>query len=146
MRRLSPEYPQFRVKALGSYLIALSLLVVGGGLGFCGAGGTSSGERYANIKVQFVNPDTGWIFGPRLLGTANGGRTWATVDQDGLGTFKLEDISLGREKIQFINPELGWIVEGDGVAGTTNGGRTWSYVKIAEGRDSSLESLFFISP
>jgi photosystem II stability/assembly factor-like uncharacterized protein len=102
-------------------------------------------ERYANIKVQFVNSSTGWIVGPRLLQTRDGGRTWTSVSRDETGTFKVEDIFIGRQKIQFISPDMGWSVGGDGIAKTVNGGRTWSSTKITSSQEFPLQSLFFIS-
>lgn len=121
--------------------------VVSGFFSSCKLRGNVPAERYANIKVQFVNSDTGWIVGPRLLRTTDGGRTWTSISQDGTGTFKVEDIFIGRQKIQFINSDEGFIVGGDGIVRTIDGGRTWSEgASVHIDPHRPLESLFFISP
>jgi photosystem II stability/assembly factor-like uncharacterized protein len=114
-------------------------------LGSCTLLRNTSVEQYSNIKVQFVNSSIGWIVGPRLLRTTDGGRTWISISEGGTGTFKVEDISIGRQKIQFMSPGLGWSLEGEGIARTADGGFTWSNTKITVGKDYSLESLFFMS-
>jgi photosystem II stability/assembly factor-like uncharacterized protein len=98
------------------------------------------------VKVQFVNANAGWIVGPRLLTTQDGGKTWIELRRDGLGTIEAEDIFQGQHWIQFTSPETGWSVGGSGVAKTTDGGRTWKSIVVTDGEDQSLQSLFFISP
>lgn len=117
-----------------------SLLLLASLSAFC------TGSSFPNVEVQFVNGSTGWIVGPRLIGTKDGGKTWVELRRDGLGTVEAEDILQGKNWIQFTSPETGWSVGGSGVAKTTDGGLTWTSTVITAGEDQSLQSLFFITP
>ncbi len=98
-----------------------------------------------NVDVQFVTSRVGWIIGPRLLQTTDGGQTWIELREKGAGTVEAEDILQGRNWMQFLNKEVGFSVGGSGIAKTLDGGRTWSSTVVTDGRDQSLGSLFFIS-
>lgn len=99
-----------------------------------------------NVEVQFVSSRVGWIIGPRLLQTTNGGQTWVELRHEGHGTLEAEDIFQGRNWMQFVNDQVGFSVGGSGIAKTTDGGRTWVSTVITDRNDQSLGSLFFISP
>ena len=64
-------------------------------------------RHFPNVRVQFVNRDVGWIVGPRLLQTSDGGRTWKEIRSDGYGTLTSESIGFGHRQIQFITPASG---------------------------------------
>lgn len=98
-----------------------------------------------NVDVQFINSHVGWIIGPRLLQTTDGGQTWIQLRNEGDGTVEAEDILQGRNWMQFLNEKVAFSVGGSGVAKTLDGGRTWSSTVVTDGRDQSLGSLFFIS-
>jgi photosystem II stability/assembly factor-like uncharacterized protein len=36
-------------------------------------------DNYPNFRVQFINERLGWIIGPHLLRTTDGGATWDTI-------------------------------------------------------------------
>lgn len=106
-------------------------------------------ERFPNVKVQFVNTSTGWIVGPRLLRTMDGGHSWALVQEDGAGTIVTEASNFEQKIFQFINTTTGWALDarGEGVNKTTDGGYSWtetSAIPRANG-EFPLQSLFFIS-
>lgn len=139
MRRIGFLYD---CRAMLRFCLILLCISTSGAVINCGA----HAERFANVKVQFVNSSVGWIVGPRLLRTTDGGHTWAVVSQDDAATFKVEDIFIARQKIQFIDQSTGWTLGGGGINRTSDGGRTWSSTNITSGRDYSLQSLFFVSP
>lgn len=103
-------------------------------------------ERYANVYVQFVSPTVGWIFGPRLLQTTDGGKNWTVLQNEGTSTFRLEDISLGRNRIHFADSKLGWILGDSAINKTVDGGNTWSVQLVVKGGKGGLGALFFLSP
>lgn len=106
-------------------------------------------QQFPNVRVQFVNRHVGWIVGPRLLQTTDGGRTWNQIRSDGYGTFTSESIGFGHRVIQFITPASGVQLDLNSIVKTADGGRTW-------GNQSSLPernkpeipsgSLFFLTP
>jgi photosystem II stability/assembly factor-like uncharacterized protein len=104
-----------------------------------------SAVQSPNVEVQFVTPRVGWIVGPRLLQTTDSGQTWIEVRREGSGTLEAEDIFQGRNWVQFIDQEVGFSVGGSGIAKTSDGGRTWSSIVVTDGKDQSLQSLFFLS-
>lgn len=82
-------------------------------------------QEYPNVRVQFVNRDVGWIVGPRLLQTTDGGRTWKEIRKDGYGTFTSESIGFGHRDIQFITPTSGVQLDLSKIVKTHDGGSTW---------------------
>ncbi|MGH9932194.1 MAG: YCF48-related protein [Pyrinomonadaceae bacterium] len=106
-------------------------------------------NRSPNIKVQFVNSRVGWIVGPRLLKTTDGGKTWTEIRHEDFGTFEGEYIGYGHRSLQFVDSATGVQLGGNVIAKSTDGGRTWtenlSIPKPAD-QDMPPQSLFFISP
>lgn len=49
-------------------------------------------RTFPNEKVQFVNERTGWIVGPSLLRTDDGGKSWTRIRYNGAGTIVSEFI------------------------------------------------------
>ena len=100
-----------------------------------------------NIKAQFVNSRVGWIIGPRLLQTKDGGRTWEVIRQNGNGTIHSQVLYIERQFVQFINPEVGYMMSYDGILQTHDGGRTWSgpFPLSYKNSDFRALSIFFIS-
>ena len=108
-----------------------------------------TGQKTPNIKVQFINSSVGWIIGPRLLQTTDGGRTWSVIRSEGFGTFQAESIGYGHRSIQFIDSAKGVQLGGNLIAKTTDGGRTWGEqlsIPKPAGQDIPPQSLFFVSP
>jgi photosystem II stability/assembly factor-like uncharacterized protein len=109
----------------------------------------NNNNRSPNVRVQFVNAQVGWIVGPRLLQTTDGGRTWNQIRSDGYGTFEAESIGFGHRVIQFIDPNYGVQVDLNGIAKTADGGRTWSDQFALPKRNKPeipSGSVFFLSP
>lgn len=105
--------------------------------------------QYPNVRVQFVNAHVGWIVGPRLLQTTDGGRTWKRVRSDGYGTFEAESVGFGHRLIQFVNADAGVQLDLNGIVKTGDGGRTWSKQFPLPKRDAPeipAGSLFFLTP
>jgi photosystem II stability/assembly factor-like uncharacterized protein len=87
-------------------------------------------EKFPNVKVQFVNQRTGWIVGPRLLRTLDGGNSWQKLRLDGPGTIVSEVGIYDKTRFQFIDEHIGFALERDGVIHkTADGGETWTEVK-----------------
>lgn len=101
----------------------------------------------ANIRVQFVNSRVGWIIGPRLLQTKDGGRTWEVIRQNGNGTVYSQLLYIERQLVQFIDPEVGYMMSYNGILQTNDGGRTWSgpFPLSPKNPDARALSIFFIS-
>lgn len=124
-------------------LWSCGLLLMIGALVSCTA------NRNPNVKVQFVNPQVGWIVGTQLLNTTDGGRTWNVIHSEGFGTFEAEYIGDGHRSIQFIDSRTGVQLGGNVLAKTTDGGRTWTErfsIPKPAGQEIPPQSLFFISP
>lgn len=102
-----------------------------------------------NVRVQFVNRDVGWIVGPRLLQTRDGGRTWKEIRSVGYGTEPSESIGFGHTQIQFITPASGVQLDLKKIVKTDDGGSTWlNHFPLPERRSSEVPSgsLFFLTP
>jgi photosystem II stability/assembly factor-like uncharacterized protein len=85
-----------------------------------------------NIKVQFINAKTGWIAGPRILRTGNGGLNWEIVNSTGPSGKVRHDLAEdGLKRIQFITSQIGWVLGDNEKKGkiikTVDGGQTWPY-------------------
>lgn len=105
-------------------------------------------ERSPNIRVQFIDSRVGWIVGPRLLRTTDGGRTWNVVRSDGYGTLNVESIGFGHRVVQFINTNSGVQLGLNAIARTTDGGQTWSdqfSIPKPDKGDIPPQSLFFLT-
>lgn len=131
-------------KSIVSFAIRLcGLLVLVSAVASCTA------NRTPNIKVQFVNSRVGWIVGPRLLKTTDGGQTWNEVRREGFGTFEGDYVGYGHRSIQFIDSATGVQLGGNLIAKTRDGGNTWTEhhsIPKAPGQDMPPQSLFFLSP
>jgi photosystem II stability/assembly factor-like uncharacterized protein len=133
------------IKARTLILMVMALLVCFPVL-IIGSWALSCSDRSPNVRVQFVNSQVGWIVGPRLLQTKDGGRTWQAIRSDGYGTFKAESIGFGHRLIQFIDPNFGVQLDLHAIAKTQDGGGTWSEeVSIPKKGEIPSGSLFFLS-
>jgi len=94
-------------------------------------------ESYFNIN--FINDQKGFVFGPDLWITTNGGINWNKVD---------DSIKPNFTKIQFLNTNLGFGIGGDGYYGgssfykTSDGGYSWA--KLYDGDPMSSFNGFFM--
>lgn len=124
--------------------VIVCCLVVVGLLAFVNAD-----PQLPNVRVQFINRDVGWIVGPRLLQTTDGGRTWTEIRSVGYGTLQSEAIGFGHQQIQFITPASGVQLDLNKVVKTSDGGRTWGeQFSLPEVRQPEYPSgsLFFLTP
>ncbi|MFL6229800.1 MAG: WD40/YVTN/BNR-like repeat-containing protein [Pyrinomonadaceae bacterium] len=98
--------------------------------------------------MQFVNPHTGWIVGPRLLLTVDGGKTWKVIHADGAGTVRSKVLTtIDRHFTQFVDPQTGWMDGGDMMYRTRDGGLTWSEtVPTPVGDQHLYRCFFFLTP
>lgn len=106
-------------------------------------------RQFPNVRVQFVNRDVGWIVGPRLLQTTDGGRTWKEIRSDGYGTFTAESIGFGHQYIQFVTPASGVQLDLNKIVQTHDGGSTWlDQFSLPERQKPEVPSgsLFFLTP
>jgi len=104
-----------------------------------------------NIKVQFIDAKTGWIVGPKLIHTNDGGVNWSVVnnnnDYSRKTRYDLAEYSLKR--VQFITSQVGWILGENEKAGkivkTVDGGKTWPYeFDLPQNQDDTyLRPTFF---
>ena len=94
-------------------------------------------ESYFNL--YFINDQNGFVFGPDLWITTNGGINWNKVD---------DSIKPNFMKIQFLNTSLGYGIGGDGYYGgssfykTSDGGYSWT--KLYDGNPNSSFNGFFM--
>jgi photosystem II stability/assembly factor-like uncharacterized protein len=129
---------------IGLAAVALCFALVG-----CAAMFGNAEQQFPNVRVQFVNREVGWIIGPRLLRTTDGGRTWKQIRSDGYGTLASESIGFGHRIIQFITPASGVQLDLNAVVMTGDGGRTWrDQFSLPERRKPAVPSgsLFFLTP
>ena len=75
---------------------------------------------YATTQVQFLNKDTGYVWGSRIYKTTNAGVNWISVNNGGISA----------ESMHILNKDTMWIVLSEGLTGgifrTTNGGVNWT--------------------
>lgn len=136
------------VRALLPYCV--TALAVSGTLGvggLCLSCASLRTQAYPHLKVQFVNSSTGWIFGGRLFRTADGGRTWQVLNEDGAGTVKSQTMVTDLHRVQFLNPEVGIVWRGNIFNRTRDGGRTWEEsFPVPPENEYQLLSFFFLTP
>jgi photosystem II stability/assembly factor-like uncharacterized protein len=108
-----------------------------------------SSDDYPNFSIQFVDDRTGWIIGPRLFHTIDGGKTWTVIKYA-----RVEDPVLAEDGpeyrknyVQFVDRDWGWRcspVDLNAVEYTENGGHSWSKpVKISD--ESNRSAVIFIN-
>ncbi len=91
------------------------------------------------FNINFINDQTGFIFGSDLWITTNSGVNWNKVD---------DSIKPNFFKIQFLNTSLGFGIGGDGYYGgssfykTSDGGYSWA--KLYDGDPNSSFNGFFM--
>ena len=89
--------------------------------------------------LNFLNDQTGFIYGPDLWMTTNGGNNWGKIDTSIRPTFY---------KIQFLNTQLGFSIGGNNYFGgssfykTSDGGYFWA--KLYDGNPNSSFNGFFM--
>ena len=94
-------------------------------------------ESYFNLN--FISAQKGFIFGPDLWITTNGGTDWNKID---------DSIKPNFMKIQFLSTQLGFGIGGDGYYGgssfykSSDGGYSWA--KLYDGNPNSSFNGFFM--
>lgn len=94
--------------------------------------GPISESDYPNFRVQFIDERNGWIVGPRIRKTQDGGSTWFIVETSKDAPLPLagEGPAPVRYFSQFIDQQHGWIVSTipykHSVHYTEDGGYSWS--------------------
>lgn len=124
--------------------LALALCVVAAG---CGWEGYPPAYKFPNVKVQFVNERTGWIVGPALLRTQDGGNSWQKIRQEGPGTIVSEVGIFDEMKFQFIDERIGFALGKDKIHKTTDAGDTWTEITTPSlpNQTDRFKSIFFLS-
>jgi photosystem II stability/assembly factor-like uncharacterized protein len=106
-------------------------------------------HTFPNEKVQFVNERTGWIVGPRLLRTDDGGNSWRMIRSDGPGTIVSEFIDNEQARIQFVDDRVGFMLgRRREIYKSVDGGGTWTETvsPVVEEQTEKLHIVFFLSP
>jgi len=91
-------------------------------------------------RIYFINPDTGFALGNKILKTNDGGNTWTEVSTDLEGYARFTDID-------FPTEEVGYITVADNettLLKTDDGGDTWMQIGLME-TTSTLKALAFFS-
>jgi photosystem II stability/assembly factor-like uncharacterized protein len=88
-------------------------------------------DNYPNFRVQFINERVGWIIGPHLFHTIDGGNTWSAIRyKDCLDMIKSRDgPEYRKHHVQFVDETWGWRqspIDYNMVQYTENGGLSWS--------------------
>jgi photosystem II stability/assembly factor-like uncharacterized protein len=87
-------------------------------------------DGYSRWGIQFHDPQAGWLFGPTIYQTSDGGGSW----------MKVKEVSWDSAYFDFLDPLQGWAVAVDNVdrgwmetalVRTENGGQTWQEVNPA---------------
>jgi photosystem II stability/assembly factor-like uncharacterized protein len=141
----------FTSKGLSMYSMKLAIvpvlsIICGFGLtlnlGSCASDSNQSDDPY--LHVQFVTSAVGWIVGPRLLQTTDGGKNWKVIQGGGSGTVISETVVADLHRFQFINSEVGIARDRDVFKKTSDGGRTWQELSISADNEHQLASFFFL--
>lgn len=106
-------------------------------------------EKFPNVKVYFVNDRTGWIVGPQLFRTLDGGSSWKKIRSDGPGTVFTEVVDNHQQHIQFLDERIGFMLrQPRAIYKTEDGGETWiETVSPAMAHETeTFDSIFFLSP
>jgi photosystem II stability/assembly factor-like uncharacterized protein len=104
---------------------------------------------YPNFKVKFIDSQNGWIIGPRLHKTKDGGKSWETISYSNIGdVIRADDGPEYRKNyVQMVDKEWGWRLNPfafNEIQYSINSGRTWDYsLKITE--NSTSFEYFFLS-
>ncbi len=114
-------------------------------------GGPIPESTYPNIRIQFADEQNGWIIGPRIQTTRDGGRTWSSLETKENEAFILasEGPDPVRYFFQYIDRDGGWRISKfphqHSVQYTEDGGYSWSTpIKVADRLYPS--ALMFVSP
>src|SRR5262245_62146978 len=69
-----------------------------------------SDDNYPNYRVQFINEHVGWIIGPHLFHTTDGGTTWTMIRyKNCIDLIKSRDGPEYRKYyVQFVDEAWGW--------------------------------------
>ncbi len=92
-------------------------------------------------KIYFINPDTGFAIGNRILKTTNGGNTWETVTHDLEGQYQLTDIDFPTEEVGYITVSENTKT----LLRTDDGGDSWYSLDIEFYTTSTPDALAFFS-
>ena len=132
-----------------------ALIIIGLALWLCACshackfGAYPPTHTFPNEKVQFVNERTGWIVGPRLLRTDDGGNSWRMIRSAGAGTIVSEFIDNEQARIQFVDELVGFMLGPKReIYKSVDGGLTWTEIvsPASEDHTERLQIVFFLSP
>lgn len=94
-------------------------------------------NKYLNYDqcylIEFISPDTGFVFNGGLIRTTNRGNSWSVVDTS---------IMFPR-KLKFINKSIGYYMDNHHLKKTVNGGSNWVDIPVIY-YGTSLTSFDFI--
>jgi photosystem II stability/assembly factor-like uncharacterized protein len=104
---------------------------------------------YPNVRIQFIDSKTGFIIGPRLIRTLDGGKSWTVTEYQQIeDSLRAEgNLKSYTHDVQFVDREWGWrlsMVDKDSVEWTEDSGQTWSK-PVSFGENISQRSLVFVN-
>lgn len=115
----------------------------------CNYGAYPPAHTFPNVKVQLVNERTGWIVGPRVFRTQDGGDSWKLIRTEGPGTIVTETVDNEQRRIQFVDERAGFFVTWRRqIYKTVNGGETWTETASPTVADQleRFHTIFFLTP
>jgi photosystem II stability/assembly factor-like uncharacterized protein len=115
---------------------------------------------FPNVGAQFVNQQRGWIFGPRVFRTDDGGNSWKIIRADGPATIISEDLDNEQRRIHFVDERAGFYLNRRSpprdatsarlqeIYKTVDGGETWTETATPAGqhKEENFQTIFFRSP
>jgi photosystem II stability/assembly factor-like uncharacterized protein len=107
-----------------------------------------SADSYPNSRVQFINERVGWIIGPHLFHTTDGGATWTAIRyKNCIDMIRSRDGPEYRKHyVQFVDEIWGWRkspIDDNSVQFTVDGGNHW--VRARTSTPASLSSVRFVN-
>ena len=104
---------------------------------------------YPNVRIQFVDSKSGFIIGPRLIRTLDGGSSWTVTEYRQIeDTLRAEgSLEPYAHDVGFVDRDWGWrlsMVDKNSVEWTEDSGQSWSK-PISFGANIYQRSLVFVS-
>ena len=90
-----------------------------------------STKDYPNFRVKFVDSKTGFILGPRILRTTDGGKSWSVIEyaREAGAIIARDGPETRKFAVDFVDQDFGWRLSSrdmNAVDYTEDGGHSWS--------------------